>query len=402
MLLLRIEISSGRQQLAGIFRFLKSGHAWNVRLLPPGEMTPELLDMAVQDGVKGIISSETGLRRVADLLPRTGLAVVAIDAEEQTFEPRSIPISFIRVDDAAIGRMAATHLLSCGSFRSFGFVPDRENRPWARRRERAFREQLASRAEHYEVFPSTAYAGESDDRRALRDWLLALPKPTAILAAYDVRAATVVEICRDAGIAIPGQLVLVGVDNDELYSDNLTPSLSSVEPDFENEGYRAAQEMERLLRQRRPGACRHVRCAAKDVIVRDSTRAIAPAAHLVKSALDFIRRNALKGIRVPDVVAHLRCSRRLADLRFREFQGESIRHCIERHRLDEVKRRLAETDAPLSRIAAHCGFTGLKQLEKAFRARYGQTLRDWRAGANASHAASVSWRVRESKLRPMR
>lgn len=403
MLLLRIEISSGRQQLAGIFRYLKSGHAWNVRLLPPGEMTPEILETARQEGVRGIISSESGLSRVAALLPRSGLSAVALDANETLLaDPRS-RISFVRVDDVAIGRHAANHLLSCGTFRSFAFVPDRENRPWSQAREAAFRDSVQSAKVPYLVFPSTDFIGEFDDRRALRSWLLSLPKPAAVMAAYDVRAATILEICLDGGISIPDQLVLIGVDNDELYSDNLSPSLSSVEPNFEKEGFLAAQEMERLLHQRPPqttrgprsgrrapaaSACtrpsRHVVCPPLGVVERESTRAVAPAAHLVKEAVAFIRHNATKGIRVPDVVAHLRCSRRLADLRFRQFQGETIRHCIERIRLDEVKRRLRESDASLTHIARQCGFTSLKHLETTFRARIGSSLRAWRNDIRAT------------------
>lgn len=65
--------------------------------------------------------------------------------------------------------------------------------------------------------------GEEQDR--LIDWLLRLPKQTAVFVANDS----------------------LGCDNDESLCENTTPPLSSVEPDFETCGYQATQLLEQLM-----------------------------------------------------------------------------------------------------------------------------------------------------------
>ncbi len=78
------------------------------------------------------------------------------------------------------------------------------------------------------------------------------------------------------------------------------------------------------------------------------------------------------------MVAHLKVSRRLADLRFRELQGESIGEAILRERLKEVRRRLLATNDTIENIATRCQFAKLCRLNEAFTAAYGLTMKDLR------------------------
>jgi transcriptional regulator GlxA family with amidase domain len=114
-------------------------------------------------------------------------------------------------------------------------------------------------------------------------------------------------------------------------------------------------------------------------VERESTRHISPATHLAEEAMSFIRHNALKGISSADVAKHLRVSRRLCDLRFRECHGETILEAILRLRFSELKRRLASSNAPIGKIAAACGFTCESHVKRMFRKRFGMSMREWRA-----------------------
>ena len=80
-----------------------------------------------------------------------------------------------------------------------------------------------------------------------------------------------------------------------------------------------------------------------------------------------------------DVVNHLGVSRRLADMRFRQFTGQSILAAILKIRLDEVKRRLHDTDTPIAKITAACGFRGENYAKKLFKSRFGISMTRWRA-----------------------
>ena len=127
-----------------------------------------------------------------------------------------------------------------------------------------------------------------------------------------------------------------------------------------------------------PAPARTVFVGVKALVRRDSTADVSLAGKLVQKAVAYIRKNALRDISVPDVANHLGCSRRLADLRFRELMGTSIGETILATRLDEAKRLLATTREPIDAIALRCGYTNPNSLKNLFKRRFGLTMRDWR------------------------
>ena len=174
------------------------------------------------------------------------------------------------------------------------------------------------------------------------------------------------------------QIAVLGVDNDELLDESCVPPLTSILPDHEKLGYAVARELEYLMpghahKDAKPFLIRPVK-----VVERESAVASTPTAHILSRALDFIRKNAVKGIKVDDVAKALGILRRLADLRFQQFSGETINEAITRHRLDAVKKLLATTNRPIKVISESCGYTDLAYLKTLFKRRFGCTMRDWR------------------------
>ena len=214
------------------------------------------------------------------------------------------------------------------------------------------------------------------DFRALTDFLASLPKPAGVMTTYDGRAAHVLNVCSAAGLAVPHQVAVIGVDNDEFFCNFSSPPLSSVLPDFEGGGRMAAEMLENLMAGHRP---REAHIPVRKVVVRESTAPLPPATALVESALAFIRAHATEGATAADVVRHLGVSPRLAELRFRELRGETIRAAIEKERLDLVKRLLRTTARPIGSIAREAGFKSPIRLSLLFHQRTGQSPRAWRA-----------------------
>ena len=198
------------------------------------------------------------------------------------------------------------------------------------------------------------------------------------MAAFDERAIEILSVCNEAKIQVPRQVAVIGVDNDELLCDFSDPPLSSVLPDHVREGALAAAELNRMLRARKPTPATTVLCREKRIIRRESTAPVAPITHLVDEALRYIHRNATIALRVDDVVRHLGVSRRLADLRFKESGELSLARAISDVRLDEVAKRLKESDAPIGKIASACSFENLQHLANAFRRRFGMSMSDYR------------------------
>ena len=331
-------------------------------------------------GVDGVLVSEPfASDEVLAALAASDVPVAFLDVSPRRFAQRRANTAFVRNDDGGIGLLAARHLSSLGNFRSYAFVPTVLPREWCSRREQGFKTGLTRKGFDCSTYAISDRTDTTRDRVELTKWLKALPKPAAVFAAFDERAMQVLECCRDGNISVPGQLVLLGVDNDELLCENTTPPLASIMPDSEQEGMSAAAALDLLMSGDRYRTNRHdVVCRVKGVIERASATPVAPAGNLIRRALAFIRRNAARDIRVPDVVAHLGVSRRLADKRFREYQGETILQTITRIRLDEVKRRLRETRASIKSISSACGFPDANYLKILFRRHVGMSMREWR------------------------
>ena len=191
---------------------------------------------------------------------------------------------------------------------------------------------------------------------------------------------------------VPEQVSVLGVDDDVLLCDFTNPPLSSVKPDHEQVGYRAAAELDVLMNARTKTTrkkARVVLCQIKGVTERATTKPLAPSSALIKKALDYIDKHACEGATVKDVVAHLGISRSLADLRFRETLGVSILDTLTKRRLNEVVRLLFTTDYSIKRISLTCGFNNIKHLKWLFKKHFHMSMRDYRK-ANGTQDAGFS------------
>lgn len=287
-------------------------------------------------------------------------------------------ISYVRPDDEKLGRAGFQHLARLGTFGTWVFVPDSHNRRFSRMRGKGFAEAVARR------FPGTTVVTLPLEETKAGEKLARLPKPLAIFAVNDNAALNVLGVCRLAGIDIPGQAMVLGVDNDTMVCLNSKPTLSSLQPDHVALGARAVDELARLMKGG-TGRTMTVRIPVTKAVVRESTRYLPPAEHLVAQALKFISEQAEAAPTVGEVAAHLRISRPLLDLRFRQIRGESVGRAIAAARIAEVKRRLQSTRDTATQIAEDCGFGSVAVLSRFFRRETGETLSAWRRNARRSH-----------------
>lgn len=367
-------IASGRDFLAGFAERARRRADWRLYLrIAKKTVEPNIVRAIRAGGYHGIVTDEdTYLSLPAGAIPETTSVVVF-----GTYDPGAPHnVAYVQNDNAAIARFGGEYLLSLGRFRSFGFVPTEDEHGWSRIRAEAFAEAVRTQQHGAFVFDP------NDLTLSLKAWLLALPKPAAIMAACDTTALEVIEACKRAKLAVPGQVSVLGVDNDELLCAFDSPTISSVLPRHDTVGQLAAKMLARMLRNRRTGrADKRPRCEICDeqtVIERESTAPISPASHLITAALDYIRQNATKAISTADVVRHLGVSRSLADLRFRQYQNTTIREAILRARLEEVKKRLVSTQLPAAKVARICGFTDIPHLQVVFKKRFGLPMGQWR------------------------
>lgn len=148
----------------------------------------------------------------------------------------------VRVDDLAIARTATEHLLGLGHRRIayVGGDPD-DHRNLAAPLDR--RAGWLSVLRQAGIEPPPAYAEMSDftaatGRQAMQRLLTLAERPTAVFAASDDIAFGVLSAAYDAGIAIPADLSVIGVDDHDLSE---TLGLTTVAQPVAAQGRLAAQ-----------------------------------------------------------------------------------------------------------------------------------------------------------------
>lgn len=379
LVFLHMSGASGRDMLSGIFNYAKGSKMWSLHLANASIKTSEEVNALIEKGgINGIIAGEYCLPDAPKLLKDSGIPLVYIGSKGENDYSRTKAISYVHNNEAGIGCLAANTFMKLGRFQCFAFVPARPGVAYSDRRQAGYIQRLEdAKAGRIEIFEPKAKPGTPDDRANLAKWLTSLPKPAAVYVAWDFRAIQVLEACRDAKIAVPEHIAVLGTDNDELLCDSAVPPLSSILPDHERAGYVAAKRLDALMRGRTPKP-HSVFLKAREVVERETTNSVTSSAHLVGKALAYINSHATKGITVVDVIKHLGCSRRLADLRFREIAGTTILKTITARRMAELKRLLRETNLPIHKVAARSGFRCIKQLERLFKSEEGISMHEWR------------------------
>ena len=370
MVVLWLAGSAGRKQLTGILNFVKNGHPWSIRLVTePRTFTADVIQKAERNGIDGFIVHAGP--EAAEALSRSSVPTVLIDFPPPSLITRQEKIAILLDSDEAIGKVGVDYFLKLGNFASYGFIPDAENRGWSRLRERGFKNALlAARKECLVLNERTS---------TLQDWLMALPKPAAVMVAYDFKAKEALDVCGQLKLRVPEQVAILGVDNDEIICEYSTPSLSSVKIDHEAFGYESAKTLSAMMSSRRSSMPKRLFMPVGSVVERESTAPTAPATRLVQLVQEYIRAHLADDITVEHVVRHLGgVSRRLVDRRFHEATGSSIRRTIEDLRLESVKKRLQTSDLSIDKISHLCGYANAQRLKYVFKSRFGQTMSDWR------------------------
>lgn len=362
-LLIETSRSYGRGVLQGVRRWLSEHGPWSVYL------ETRALESEAPPWLKGWTGDGILVRTGGAALARAvrSARVPAVELRSRRFNPR---VPWIGVDNRALGAMVAEHLLERG-FRSFGLLAlDTED--FFRERCANFVSTLRQRGCPCVVLdvPSRVAAWEVQQRGLVR-WLRRLPKPAGIMACTDQLGFWLLDAAVRAGISVPEEVAVVGVENDEALCAMSRPPMSSVSLPTERVGYEAAGLLARLMRGR--PVPRTTLLAPEGVVTRQSSDVVAVADDRLARALRHIRERACDGISVDDVLRAAPVSRSTLERGLRRLLGRSPHNEIRRVRLDRARRLLRETDLKLSAVASKCGFRHVQGFCTAFKDAFGKT-----------------------------
>jgi len=291
---------------------------------------------------------------------------------------RDVPgIPVVVTNNEGAGAVAAEHLLD-RAFPNYAFC-GYDDYYWSRDRCEGFTKAIAKAGHHTFVYsrPKTRRRIWQDDQRLLIQWLKLLPKPIGVMTCNDERGLDLTMACAAAGIAVPEQVAIVGMDNDELVCQLCAPPLSSVRRRAEQAGFAAAELLDRMMAANKPDK-QQILVEPDSVIARQSTDVLAVEDPEVAAAARFIRENADRNISVRDVLNATTLARTSLYEHFRNALGRSISAEIRRVRINRVKELLRDTDLNASEIAYRLSFSDVGNLWRYFRREVGMTPREYR------------------------
>jgi LacI family transcriptional regulator len=370
-LLIETSNAYARGLLRGIVSYVREHRPWSIYLAEHGRGDRPPLWLADWRGDGIIARVETP--SIAQAVRKVKVPVVDVSAARLI---SSLP--WFETDDASIAQLAYEHLKARG-FKRFAFCGDARFN-WSNWRSEHFERTVRAEGEPCFVYkPSRKFS--TDDTSQVDDiarWVRKLPKPIGVVTCYDLRGQQVLDACRRARIAVPDQVAVLGVDNDELLCELSSPPLSSIMPNTHRTGYEAADLLDAMMSGRKaPGETHLIPPAG--VATRQSTDVLAIEDRHVAQAVRFIREHACSGINVRDVLKAVPQGRRLLESRFKRFLGHTPHEEITRVQLNRVKELLSETDLPLSIIAERTGFSHVEYLSVVFKKKVGTPPGRYRA-----------------------
>ncbi len=353
---------TGREIYRGIFRYVRTHTRW--RLAIDTTNRTDATNLPTCDAYIAAVYTDS-IRDWAADLPSPVVNV----SSRRDLSPSAHLRAQVRVEDHAIGRLAATHLLERAMPR-FGFVGPPTERQAVLRRE-GFIECLREHHASCSVFDWRELDG-SLEWAELPKWLQSLEYPIAILASNDDTGRLVTQACWESGIAVPEQVAVLGVDNDEVFCESSQPALSSIELGATRIGMEAARYTDMLLAGDTPDPI-DLRLPPVNVQERASTDIVAIDDQDLAAVLQFIREHACDGISVDDALAVSGINRRLLERRFKQYLGCSPLEQINRVRMKRARDLLTNTALPMKQVAEKSGFAYLQTFYRAFTQHFGES-----------------------------
>jgi LacI family transcriptional regulator len=366
----------GKSLLRGITAYAKENGAWVFCRMPlffrETMGAQGIIQWAQEWGADGMIA-QLYREEDAELIIRAGIPLIA-----QDFKERFGNVPNITGDYYETGKLGANYFLQKGytHFAFYGF----NTFVWSRERAQGFEETLRQHKHTVYYFEhEKARSGELWYYKpsSLSQWLKSLPKPIALMACDDDQGQHITEACKLAGIRIPEEVAVLGVDNDEVICNISDPTLSSISLAAVRGGYQAAALLDHMIVTKSlTGPSIIVRPI--QVIDRESTDIFATSDPNIRQALRYIHQHIDQNLGVTDVLAQVAISRRAFEIRFQSITGLPVYQYILQLRMEKFTRQLIESDKPINELAIECGFPDTKNLARQFREIKGETPNEYR------------------------
>jgi len=381
----------GRALCEGIASFAQEQDEWML----------QLIDDITEKDLRGFRGCAGVIARIIDDRTAALLQSLKVPVVDILVLKRYAGIAAVDNDQRLVGAWAADYFLE-HRFTRFAFC-GYSGVAFSDQRGEGFAEGVRAKGFDCAVFAlagkttqELAKRGISDEHLTLGSdcvrlgaWLKQLPKPTAVFCCHDARAYQVLTLCKQQGLRVPGEVAVMGVDDDRVLCGFASPTLSSIDPNAIEIGRAAARTLADMIRHPRRKRPPCVRVPPKALVPRASTRIYPIDPPWLSDALLFVGKNFSKGINADDVFRSLGRSHTGVEQAFRDVLGTTVHREIVRVRLEAAARLLQTTDASAAAISGLVGFASPQHFSFTFRKAYGTTPEAYRRQSRAGLCAGL-------------
>jgi LacI family transcriptional regulator len=354
----------GREVLRGIMRYAHVVGEWEFVMPPMYSLgSREVVSPETVDGLVAMVHDG----KLLGPFRKAGVAVVNVARTLDQETLATLGLASVLPDDRRIGEVAFEYFRDRG-FRNVAFC-GHPTAAWSVRRGAAF-------------LAAAEAAGCNCQKVAMADevpagWVKELELPCAVLAANDRYAWHAADACRAAGVRVPEDVAILGVDNDVLLADMVQPPVSSVVPGASTVGFEAGRLLSKLMKGEAAPVL-PLMVEPEGIITRRSTDVLAISDDMVAGAVRLIRQKGTGNLSVQDIANTLLVSRRSLERRFRAQLGRSLLDEIRRVRIERARRLLCDTGLDMAAITRQCGFSSHERFSTVFRQMMGCTPSEYR------------------------
>lgn len=364
----RFDIAFAREAMIGIFRRSRAdGDTVVEAFAMPDRSYARLLNRNPRpDGI--IIAAETAKEAIE--IAEGGLPAVNIAS---LFEEHArLPV--VANDENLVGRAVAEFFLE-RRHRQFAFLaPNFTGAPlgYFEPRKQGFLTRLREAGYDAAVHETTMF-----DHDEVCRWVTRLPKPVAVMVAGDWIGERFMACCWRAGVRVPEEVSVVGVDNDTLPCLAARPSLSSLVTSASEIGARAYEVLVSILEGTPPPPV-PVLVPPGPIMERESTDSPPVSDPDVAAALSLVRSRLGRRLTVPEVASAVSLTPRTLQRRFARAVGRTLQEEIRRTRVKHACDLLVETEFTIAEVARKAGFVRPQHLAVALKRDVGRTPTQYR------------------------
>jgi LacI family transcriptional regulator len=197
------------------------------------------------------------------------------------------------------------------------------------------------------------------------------------------------DACREAGLEIPRDLVVISTGIHSEVLPLCRPTLTGAQEDLQRQAQMAVDLLEAMMAGKRK---EHelINVPPLGVIERGSTATMAIADREVAHAVEFIRAHGNEPVNVGSIMERAGVSRGTLERRFKQAMGQTPHEYLVQQRVRRAQEILLTTpDASLDLAAKQCGFRDRPELNRVFRRVTGRSPAAWRESAPAPRQSLI-------------